>query len=850
MPEDKKVQIGIGLDTSEFDRQINQITQRLRTLEQMKGAGAEGKTQFSEAAQRVFKREESKTLDEIRREFNTRDNFRRNEERQLGNVEKLLKDSTTSEEKRNKLLKEREKIEKDITKAMKEQIDLLEKGRQIDPKATGFQGAEDLKKKENENTYKKFGFGENTSKFLAAIGGPTAALATVTKAVSSGWNEMAEKQRNLTLAQGGAMQAGMRPLEEQMAGRGVESAVFGGQRQQALKIMGDEMSSRRTRDIIKDLVPTILAVAGGTAIAGPVGGVIAGVTRYAVDKQARGAAFGTQEYYSNITKEGFEKFRQVEDKLRVLDWRRTSAWKEFNQNMGLYRGVERGFGVSNPVEEGGFLRRAARGGVTQNTAFDIAKQIMGTSGITLGQEEGAESAINAFQMQQAGITNMPKIMGAIKGIGGIFGEKTTDESIKKLFAAAVKIGVDDSKMVEEFRVFGEAAANLSLKTGIKVEEAANELAKGGFGAPSALGINASMRALEFRNQQSALGAGASLQRRFAYGASEEGKGLLGGIGDDMTDMINFMGLRIDEMTENNPNAQYLMKKMGVGSIEELKRRKQAFDLAAHLPLGGTKEKLTGFAKKISKLTPQEAERSIRPGGENLDEFGGLVGELRQTVTGFSEMKPLEQIDYIMGVARTLEKPLPEKMVKSRVKKQLTPEQQKENERFTKKLMGDMEGGVSKVESQTPLDYTPIEKPVVYTEPTEEIEETQWEKQYREAREKETATGSMEKGKAADAEQNMKRLTDYVSEFASAAERHAVSANGVEGAMDLLKESLSSGAEAFKSLAVVLNAAKDLAEGKINQGQYEDIVTGQQKRITQPTGTMNSVGEAAKYGRAG
>lgn len=492
----------------------------------------------------------------------------------------------------------------------------------------------------NVRSYRGMGFGRGSARALSMFGGPAAVAGGILGGVGAAGTAAApimdyfatrENRESISLgqAEASASQEAMRASQ----GSNFDNIFRQRAMLQGREAAGEEFENRRARDITRG-VGGFLASTGGYAAAGaaagsilPVVGTVAGgiaggiygaVSNF---RQTGGlamrAAIGTNEYQAQIRAEQEQKARQVEQALMNQDPATRASMQFMQSNRSLGRSFQQGFGEQNGLAMGGMLENMQRAGITGQTGLQIAQAQQSASGITMGPEDMGDVS-TAFRLQQSGLTNASRAMGVARGLSATFGggEGDTDDAMKRLFAEAVSIGVDDSSMVQELRQFTDASIRLAESTGMGIDEAASEVGKGMIGEFSAFGLRSSQNAREIQRGMSTAG-GASLDYKLAFAQSEEGSGMLGGM-TNTSDILQFTNMDINNISEDNPVVKSMMEKMGIEDIDEFKRVKTEFDVTGSLRRGETRGQLKGITDAIKGKSPEDAMKFLQ--GEGSTQF--------------------------------------------------------------------------------------------------------------------------------------------------------------------------------------------------------------------------------------
>lgn len=822
MADNKEIRIKAIIDTADLDAQISRIKQKMtqatssaQTLQRGQSIGA-----FSPQTQALFAGQAQKSFHQLREEFNLSERQSRNMEKDIRNITSRansMKDIATKEKEVNKLLEDREKIENRLMHIKKAQVGFLEQAKTIDPNLSGFrmaggtQGPEALAgggnfnigRMQNYRGFRGMGFGQGLSRLLSSMGGPIGVLGGLGAVASTGANigmsvadELAERQRNIAMAQGSAMSMAATPLRQQMAGRGYEAAIFAPERERAFDTVGKEMESRRARDItrgLKDAVSEGLSQGFKFAIAGAAGGALAGGVGAGpgaigggllgfgmgafgkmADKGFRGALFNTQEYKAGLTREGFEKQQQLEQAYKLLNMDKTLGFEELQQNMGFYKGFGRTFGTSRPTTRGGLLGGILGAGVSRESGTDIATQMMGASGMTTGPGQVGDIK-QAFMLGQGGMTNAGTVVGRMRGLMGGMTTQGIDEAMRRLFSEAMKAGINDSKMVEEMRKFTDVTSDLAYRQGgSDIANVASEFGRGMIGT-GGRDIQAAGAAYQMRNQETGKLGGLEGAMKFAFSGSTEGKEILGGLSGNFEDTSAFLGLNVANLDPGNPQVKYLMSKMGITDFGEFKGRWRKAQTSSTSPRGGTRELMT----KLGGLTSgQDFEAAVGGGGEAQDVYGQLIGALGvERGEGFRTLGQREQESYIRSLV-------------------------------TGETPADQVGGAG---LKSAFEQRGAESPFT----------------------------KLEAATAADQRESMGRLDDNIDQFAKAAENSARGAGEVNKAMELFKGSIGLGVESMNILRDAMVAIREYSQGGDKASLDAKLKALQSKMTDQPITTGNS-----------
>lgn len=499
----------------------------------------------------------------------------------------------------------------------------------------------------NARAYRGMGFGRGSARMLSAIGSPMAVAGGVLGGIGAAastaapiMDYFATRDNRTALALGQAGSSANQEMMRAAQGDGFENIMRSPFRQMGQDAAAEEFENRRLRDVMRG-TPGIVgglggALAGakmgaavggmagsvvplvGNAVGAAGGAIVGGIGGYMLGNnilgggagQALRAGLNTREYQAELMAEQIVRGRQLEQSALDRDVTYRASMAYMRNNRGLFQGFQTQFGEENPMALGGMLENIQQAGITGQTGLRLAQAQQSASGMTMGAEDVGDIS-TSFRLQQAGLSNAAQAMGAMRGLNATFGgEQNTDEAFKKLFSEAVAIGVDDSSMVQELRQFTDASIRLSQSTGMGVEEAAGEVARGMVGDFSQFGLQSQMSARQIERGLSTAG-GASLDYKLAFAGTQQGKEMLGNMAEDTDSVLQFANMDINNISEGNPVIQSMMRQMGVDNIQEFRRRKAEFDLTGAFRRGPTREQFRELTGRMSGMSSEEASDFLR-----------------------------------------------------------------------------------------------------------------------------------------------------------------------------------------------------------------------------------------------
>lgn len=543
---DKKIVISAGLDTSEFDRKIQEITRRLNSITgkaDMSGQVSSANQALKQAGYSPItggqELQHNKNLLQSVKELDT---FIQKQVQSEGKVLQAL-------DNRIKKLNELKKINAEDLKTEKEREELKTKIAKQEESIQRLQGLgragasgieEGLQRRQQQisqmSGLEKLRYGYSTGGIKGAAnmfggfgslaGGLLSGIGTAINVMDPLAREYAGLGRNTAVSMGAAVQ-GSSDIANSMYGRRLSrDLIFGKERTQASEMAKKEMDSVRLWDKI-GMGGTALGIAGG-AIAGlgmaagtiGTGGLLplamgigtagyAGYQALTNDRfRKRAGALVSSEFEKSLEadyqSETVQKFQQARQGLEAQQYLKKLAEERMNEQMPRNLAFQRQMGMQNNEFYGSFLNKGFNAGFTDEKMLAASQGIMSAGGTTQGSKD---LALLSNQLQRnIGMTNANSILGRLSGAG----QSDSKEAVVKILSEGMRVGLDTSRYAQESRKFAESVAELAYRSGARTEEGAGQIAKtlGGFTADlSTKGLEAGRSAYEQFNQKMGEGAG-------------------------------------------------------------------------------------------------------------------------------------------------------------------------------------------------------------------------------------------------------------------------------------------------------------------------------------------------------
>lgn len=527
MSESKEIKIRAVLDSSTFDKGVNEIQEKLRKLaqQQTQGAGAQkalGKDAvLGKYAQQVFgdfSKESQRQLEQMyqvqRREAVNQQITLKGKEAEMAKMAKIDGDMTKQQKERLELLKK--------------EIDLLkEKHRQTLSTAAETQKALDkIKPDAIGGGTGGGGGGLPGTGGIAAGGGGAGGLSgmaqkafggllqgmTAAAIVKGGFNAATEaysnfyvtRNREMAVARGQVMTGASRDMREQFGGRGSDRAFWARERSQAFNMANLERDRQQNLDVVKG--GTGAAVGGlagmaagawggasagatigmwgglpGVALGGIGGALIGGVaglaggsylgSRIAGGASGQSAIFDREKYRAQSMADMLKNRETIEASLKAQDPTKAYARDYFVKNYEDMSQFERSTGRRDRKAmygDNGLLQTQMRIGEQYGGGMlsmeDIKEQTNAIFGAGGSTRSAGMSGFAGSLNRQLGISTGGQLIGKLQGMTGM-NQESTQDATRRLLAEAVRLGVDTSKMPQEMERMTAITAQLATSGG-------------------------------------------------------------------------------------------------------------------------------------------------------------------------------------------------------------------------------------------------------------------------------------------------------------------------------------------------------------------------------------------------
>lgn len=540
---DKKLSLGLSIDTKDFDAAIKKMQQdisKLQTPSAQTQKTTQGGPAGSPAYQEFQKQFQASRAQEVknRNEQEAARIAKRNLEdisRQLATNARLEATSAKTEKERNFYAQERNRLEKEY------QTTLSASARIQDQAAKQAKQAKQTSAPASGNMGGVLGM-LNTSAssvmagIYAAIKAGTA-IEGVRKTYSEASHRATELQSSAFNMQG---QGGQR-LNSFLGNGTGEELLFNPERLKASAAADEEMRNRLN---------------SGTRQFTHFGQKLLG-------KSWKEGGFGTDATIERVKQEQAIERNEIQQKQFEAMKNgpegalKTNIGSQYLQNNARDLAFQRQMGLSDSSLRGGFTNNATGAGFTQEQGMGMASGIMGAGGSTR-----ASAGLAGFGLQaqrNADMTNAGQVIGKLSGSLG--GSETSKDAFIKILAEGTRIGLNQADFVEENRKFTEMAAGVISQSGTSssagVGQILDQFGKF-FGADKTnTGLEAGKNAYEMYRQMSMAQTGPTGTMRAAGMINDPTLGKLGR--ESRTALFT---MPADQLTEDNPAIMAMAKEAG------------------------------------------------------------------------------------------------------------------------------------------------------------------------------------------------------------------------------------------------------------------------------------------------
>ena len=611
----KELVIAAKFDTSDFDKSVELMQKKLKdlyapadmiraqTMQQnitTNGRlGQNGNNQLDGGSVEAFK----KATQSARRELDTLINREVASQNKLGKelATKLdkLKELKVEQEKGNKTLEDELKIKKQISEVEKSTWGMRE---QFKNRNENINTLIDAKEKNSPrgieklmDAYRSGGVGgeaQTAGKMFAGLG-PTgmigmagagiAGVGTLMSAAANGYRQYSRIPLEIAASQGSAAaNTSGKDLSNIYSGRSSFEGMWQEERGRAAKRAVEAMNAHKEGDKyglygsmlkaggigmgagagIGGLIGNIPGAAIGGAIGGGAGGIM-GLLNASPNERDLGLSqlpFVGERFAKNrtarIASEAASNYATSNEDEKNMNPLKKMALDDFESNMSRNLGAKRAMGLTDDqfTRDNGYLKGITDKGFTHNMGIGMSNEILGAGGSAgMAKDSGF-----GLQMQRMGVTNAGSVLGSLSG--AIRDPESTKRASISIMSEAMKIGLNQSDFSEENRRFTQAAANIIARTGATGEKDQDRLSAmlGQFvGNRTNQGIASASTAYEAsQNRDSQLEGRRGVLRM--VGAQSDP--ILSKLSSP--DQIHILGMRPEDMSENNPEIVSMALKAG------------------------------------------------------------------------------------------------------------------------------------------------------------------------------------------------------------------------------------------------------------------------------------------------
>ena len=521
-----KLEIEAVINDNQVDNSIRKIQSKLKDIEGL--AGKSSDTTLSPQSQQLKGQQDKILQDAQKRYLNELNGQYDKIKKTMADIDKLYQNDLMRQDSKNKMqekfleLKKQEKMIEDQLGIKKSQPD----GDVPEPSDRG-------KKPPPKDSPSSL---SGALKQMMTIGAVTAIVGTTIKAIDlQNRSAMVTEQ-----ARGAATQGAARPLGEFFEGKGAFGAIFKEERAKALDIASEKAQTTRIMDNVKMALPLVLGAVGGLlGVSGGPGGIVMGTVAGAAAGAAIGGTFSdkglakiksaagdSSTYNAMLASETMADWNSVEASIIAQDPLKYEAQKtqqKYGKSLLNYRRGS-GFGTSEEATSN-ILDNSQFGGGRYNPEDIINNMNQLAQGGASSESLRGDSAGQIESLKRYGMKSAGGVVARLKSLGQE--ANNSDENLKKIFAEAVKVGVDLSKMPQELDRFSQKATELATATGGFSSAAIELLSKSIGDVTSKPQVEAGASFIEQMMQQSRSFEGLAGQVGYGFMQSDKAKDLLG-----------------------------------------------------------------------------------------------------------------------------------------------------------------------------------------------------------------------------------------------------------------------------------------------------------------------------------
>lgn len=474
MANDKEIIIRTKLDQTEFDRQIKQITQKLKGIESTEG-GVKKDPILSDFAKKQLGDFSSQSQGQLQNLYNTQRQQAIQESITLKGKQQELQKIHSAEDQITKQTEQRVSL-------LKKEIDLLkEQHQQTLKNASEIQNLMDKNgvKSHQGGGSEAGGGGFDVGSMLNKVTKISAALGTAIYAadrMATSYRLMPTQMNAFTASSvQGTVGQGLSNLTT--SGAFEKSLLYSQENLKAMQMARANTESTRRQDQLVTLGGGLAGMAGGAAAGGIAGsavfpgigtlaggaiGGIAGAMTPFLDPRRRSFLLGGKEGYNNyLNKETTENYQQNLSANINKDAFKKEYMDYFYQNRQNLLGA----GRSTQMGDKDLFSMMGAG-----SRVGISDQQMMQNFASLGQSGASTELLRGggamgTQAQRLGLGNAQEMMASISKLQP--GKESTEQQFIKLLSEGVKIGLDSSKLPQETRLFADAVVKFAENNNIK-----------------------------------------------------------------------------------------------------------------------------------------------------------------------------------------------------------------------------------------------------------------------------------------------------------------------------------------------------------------------------------------------
>lgn len=596
---DKKISIGLQIDSKEFDASVNAMRQKLsqiyapldvanrqnQTGSRLENMGVQNNMSkttmeaFQKATQQA-KRDLDQLISTQVKDQEKLARFIGERETKVKNLRDMQLQTVGDKDKELKLTREIAGIEENIAR---QRQTYRQKDTNLNQLLNAKQNMKDSEIKEVMSRWANSNIGGSGGGDVPPTGVPktggglpggitTAGILGAATAATKVAEYMIGNNLRIQQAKGSAISSTLgSDISSMYSGNAPEMSFFGKERESA---SGEAQTKRDKQEFIdfgRAAISGIAIVAGGALTATGVGAAIgipmmgAGIASIGMSDKMRAIYSGDESGYNQLA-----SAKQAEDRKSAFDAylaqdpKRTESFKYFQQNKDRDLQTQRQLGLSDTGLRGGsgFLAGGANLGFSDTQMMGMSSSILGAGGST---KMARSNSGFGLELERGGFNGA----GMLGSLSNSMSAAASKDAAIEIISKGTTIGLNNTEFAAENKKFTEAASAIVSRSGTESRDDASRLASlfGDFvGQKSMRGVEAGQTAFEQFQERSGQTGGREGVLRFKALQGDKDLSKLTGMHQSQ-----LLGMESQYITEDSPAIAAFAKEAGISTKELVSR---------------------------------------------------------------------------------------------------------------------------------------------------------------------------------------------------------------------------------------------------------------------------------------